>query len=129
MVLESGELLGLRAGACGHAEDILVAVTLGKEDDGVAAAIEVGVAVFTGEVGDLDVLARVGVEDPDVARDGRGVVLAQFVLVSLAVFVDHARSVRVVASVERGGGEDHLGRAAVDGDFVEFTQHAAGEER
>ena len=72
--------------------------------------------------------ARRDVPGPDVAGDGRGVVLAPLVLAALLVVVEHQPAVPAEADVLGRGAEDHDGTPSGDGHLVELGLGAGGEQ-
>ena len=105
------------------------AVAFAQEVDLRAVVREDGVAVFARAVGQVGVAARSGVIAPDVARDGRRVVLAPFVLEALAVLVEEGTLAVVQEADSFGGRGQHLLRpSAVGGHGIEFRHGRSGEE-
>ena len=123
VALEVGELLLGRAVHAG-AVHVERAILLTQIIIGVAIAPH-GVAVLAGEGGELAVFTVA--KQPDVACDGRGVVLAPLVLRSLLVVIEH-----VALAVDAGRFQRELrielGAAAIDADAIDLREIAIGEE-
>ncbi len=107
------------------AVDVEGAVLLAQVVEALLVGSPHGRAVLAFEGGEFGVLAAV--EHPDVAGDGRGVVLAPFVLVALAVVVEYL-SLGVDADVLHGQCGVELGPSALHAHLVHLRELAAGEE-
>ena len=125
-----GELgdLGRGAAGRGHAVDVEGAALLAQVVEALLVGREDGAAVLAGERRDHAVRAGLGIVGPDVAGDGRGVVLAPLVLAALAVVVEEEPAVAAELGVLGRGAEDLDGAAARGRDLVELGLGAGREE-
>ena len=104
------------------------AALLAEVVEGLVAVGEDRAAVLAGEGRDLAVRAGLRVVDPDVARDGRRVVLAPRVLAALLVVVEQELAVAAELHV-LGGRREQLDRAAAGGGHLVELGLRAGREQ
>ena len=87
MSLETCHLLCCRSVVCGHRPYVECATALAEEVDALICISIYGVAVLASPVGELRMLARSRVIEPNIACDRRCVVLAELILATLAVLI------------------------------------------
>ena len=107
MGLESSDGNGLLTVICTSIQGIHIhaaTIALAEKVERLAIGTGHGVAVFTGMGRDIGVLTALGIVEPHIACNRRGVVLAPLVLVALTVLVIEALAI--------GSETEHLGRGA-----------------
>lgn len=118
--LEVGDLFCGCGGVSGERPYVERAAALAQHVYRLAVLRVAGIAVLAVAGREVGMSSRSGVIEPDVARDGRGVVLAPDVLASLAVLIEE----RLAVGGERyglGGRREHLhGAAALHRHGIEF---------
>ena len=105
--LERGYLLGFRGLAYGHLPYVEGAALFAQVVEALSILGKVRVAVLAFPLCLLGVFARGGVVEPDVACDGRGVVLAPLVFAAFPVLVEEGLAVFAEAD-ELGRSGQHL---------------------
>ena len=125
VVLVEGELLR-RAARQRLAPDVEAAAALTQPQERIARGRPDRAAVLAPEVGQPAVAARALVEQPDVARRIRDMVLAPLVLGRWAVFVEHPLAIRGLPHGFRRNRQHHARTAARGGHGVHLPRPAPG---
>ena len=105
--------------------DVERAVLLAQVVIDRAVGCPAGRAVLTVEVGELGILPAL--LQPDVAGDGRGVMLAEGVLVALDVVIEDITTA-VDAQVLHGQGREQAGPATADAHLINLGERAVGKQ-